>query len=73
MPGWLVRGNQSEKTYCLTGECSPDFERCLTARAPVALLISARATAPLSQSYRAGERVPACEVVPDCETAGAAS
>src|SRR5215471_13044778 len=33
--------------YCLTGECSPDFKRCLTARVPVASLISARATAPL--------------------------
>ena len=32
----VVRGNQSEKTYCLTGECSPDFKRCLTALVPVA-------------------------------------
>src|SRR5215475_14178555 len=36
----LLRGKQDEKTYCLTGECSPDFERCLTARVPVASLIS---------------------------------
>jgi hypothetical protein len=27
-------------SYCLTGECSPDFGRCLTARVPVASLIS---------------------------------
>ena len=38
--GGLLRGKQDEKTYCLTGECSPDAERCLTARVPVASLIS---------------------------------
>ena len=36
----VLRGKQDEKTYCLTGECSPDVERCLTARVPVASLIS---------------------------------
>jgi len=36
----LLRGKQDEKTYCLTGECSPDVKRCLTARVPVASLIS---------------------------------
>ena len=35
----LLRGNQDEKTYCLTGECSRDVECCLTERAPVASLI----------------------------------
>src|SRR5215469_524523 len=48
IPGPLVRGNQGENTYCLTGERSPGFERCLTTGVPVASLISARATAPLS-------------------------
>jgi hypothetical protein len=43
----MVRGDLDGKAYCLTGECSPDFECCLTARAPVASLIWARATAPL--------------------------
>ena len=37
--GRLLRGNQDEKTYCLTGECSRDVECCLTERAPVASLI----------------------------------
>jgi hypothetical protein len=23
----MLRGKQDEKTYCLTGECSPDFDR----------------------------------------------
>jgi hypothetical protein len=36
----LLRGKQDEKTYCLTGECSQDVERCLTAGVPVASLIS---------------------------------
>src|SRR5438552_18901328 len=36
----LWRGNLDRKPYCLPGECSPDAERCLTARVPVALLIS---------------------------------
>src|SRR6516225_2204931 len=44
----MLRGKQDEKPYCLTGECFPDFERCLTTRVPVASLISARATAPLA-------------------------
>src|SRR5262249_53276770 len=43
----VLRDKQDEKTYCLTGECSPDFGRCLTPSVPVAALISARATAPL--------------------------
>src|SRR5271165_2832345 len=30
----------ASSAYCLTGECSPDVERCLTARVPVASLIS---------------------------------
>jgi hypothetical protein len=34
------RGNLDRKPYCLTGECSPVVERCLTARVPVASLIS---------------------------------
>jgi hypothetical protein len=33
------RGDQGEKPYCLTGECSRDVKRCLTKRAPVASLI----------------------------------
>ena len=36
----VYRGNLDRKPYCLTGECSPDVERCLTARVPVASLIS---------------------------------
>ena len=32
----LLRGKQDEKPYCLTGECSPDFKRCLAALVPVA-------------------------------------
>jgi len=32
----VLRGKQDEKPYCLTGECSPDFKRCLTALVPVA-------------------------------------
>ena len=35
----LLRGNQDEKTYCLTGECSRNLRRCLTKRAPVGSLI----------------------------------
>jgi len=38
---------RAARAYCLSGECSPDFKRCLTAGVPVASLISARATAPL--------------------------
>ena len=34
-------------TYCLTGECSRDVERCLTKRAPVASVVLRRAVAPL--------------------------
>ena len=36
----LLSGKQDEKTHCLTGGCSPDSERCLAARVPVASLIS---------------------------------
>jgi len=32
----VLRGNLGKKPYCLTGECSPDFKRCLTALVPVA-------------------------------------
>src|SRR6267378_1987257 len=32
----LLRGEQDEKPYCLTGECSRDVKRCLTKCAPVA-------------------------------------
>jgi long-chain acyl-CoA synthetase len=35
----VLRDNQGENTYCLTGECSRDVKRCLTKRAPVASLI----------------------------------
>jgi hypothetical protein len=38
--GLLPCDKQDEKPYCLTGGCSPDIERCLTARVPVASLIS---------------------------------
>jgi hypothetical protein len=34
------RGDQDARLYCLTGECSQDVERCLTAGVPVASLIS---------------------------------
>ena len=33
---YVRRGDQGEKPYCLTSECSRDVERCLTKRAPVA-------------------------------------
>jgi hypothetical protein len=36
----MMRGNQGENAYCLSGECSSDTERCLTAGVPVASLIS---------------------------------
>ena len=45
----VLRGKQDENTYCLTGECSPDVERCLTARVPVASLISCRSRGSPSQ------------------------
>jgi hypothetical protein len=32
----MRRGDQGEKPYCLTGECSRDVKCCLTKRAPVA-------------------------------------
>ena len=35
-----ARDDLKDRAYCLTGECSPDVERCLTARVPVASLIS---------------------------------
>ena len=35
----VLRDKQDENTYCLTGECSRDVERCLTKCAPVASLI----------------------------------
>jgi len=37
--GGVLRGEQDEKPYCLTGECSRDVERCRTKCAPVASLI----------------------------------
>ena len=45
----LLRGKQDKNTYCLTGECSPDVERCLTAPVPVASLISWRSRGSPSQ------------------------
>jgi S1-C subfamily serine protease len=42
----LRRGDQGEKPYCRTGECSRAIERCLTMFAPVASSLSARMRAP---------------------------
>src|SRR6201990_3239056 len=44
----LLSDKQDEKTYCLTEKCSQRVKRCLTNHAPVASLVSGRATARLS-------------------------
>jgi NAD(P)-dependent dehydrogenase (short-subunit alcohol dehydrogenase family) len=47
---YVLDVNLKGASYCLTGECSPDVERCLIARVPVASRSPARATAPLLNS-----------------------
>jgi hypothetical protein len=45
----LCNDNYRGRSYCLTRECSPAIERCLTMFAPVASSRSARIRAPFSR------------------------